>query len=286
MIKNITIITLVLTFGMSTAQKRLNNYKYVVVPIQFEFLKGQDQYRTSSLTKHLFNQMGVKTYFDVQELPEELFEDRCKALYADVNKIKGGFLKTNIQIELKDCMGNIVETSQIGSTKEKSFKEAYSIAIREAFKSFEFMGYNYNSVEEEMKSPTITVNEEVIKNDKEKEAEIESLKQEIKELKEEKVVVEKPKPEIKVIKEPVPELEPEAEITKSSIDLLYAQKIEGGFQLVDSEPKKVMVLLNTAAENVFTVKGKEAIVFKKDGQWIYSENAGTTKTKKILNIKF
>ena len=47
--------------------------------------------------------------------------------------------------------------------------------------------------------------------------------------------------------------------------MLYAQPIEGGFQIVDTEPKKVMILLNTDLPDTYIVKGKDAIVHKKDG---------------------
>ena len=66
----------------------------------------------------------------------------------------------------------------------------------------------------------------------------------------------------------------------------YAQEIKNGFQLVNSEPRIVMILLSTAAENVFIVKGKNAIVFKEDGFWYYSENNGELKERKTMNIKF
>ncbi len=71
-------------------------------------------------------------------------------------------------------------------------------------------------------------------------------------------------------------------VTKSSLDLLYAQPLDNGFQLVDASPKIVMILVKTAAPNVYTVKGKEGIVFKEGDKWYYSEN----DSKKELNIKF
>ena len=69
-------------------------------------------------------------------------------------------------------------------------------------------------------------------------------------------------------------------------ELYYAQEIANGFQLVNSEPRVVMILLNTAAENVFIVKGKSAIVFKEDGFWYYSENDGELGEKTTMDIKF
>ncbi len=47
-----------------------------------------------------------------------------------------------------------------------------------------------------------------------------------------------------------------------------------------------MILLKSSAKEVFIVKDKNATVFKKDGQWIYSENDEKTTTEKVLNIKF
>ena len=287
MMKKLGFLVLLFSISVTFAQKSINNYKYIIVPIQFEFLSGHDQYRTSSLTKYLFNQLGIEAYFDVQELPDALFKDRCKALYADVNKVKGGFLRTNIQIELKDCMGAVIATSEIGSTKEKEFKIAYNEAIKEAFKSFEFLGYNYEPLEDEKGE-----DDGLSANTQSKEAEINRLKSEIEELKKEKeespVNKEvKTNTNGKVISTVEADIkDAERNISDNLKELLYAQAIEGGYQLIDSEPKKVMILLNTAAPNVYTVKGKDAIVFEKDGQWIYSENNGTAKTEKILNIKF
>lgn len=75
-------------------------------------------------------------------------------------------------------------------------------------------------------------------------------------------------------------------VKSSANEIYYAQATENGFQLVNSEPKIVMVLWPTAAENVFLAKGKSAIVFKENGFWYYSENDGTLGEKQQLTIKF
>ena len=71
-------------------------------------------------------------------------------------------------------------------------------------------------------------------------------------------------------------------------DMLYTQPIANGYQLVDSTPKVVLKLEKTSIENVFLVdfKGKNGVVFKKDGKWFleYSENGD--KQIQELNIKF
>ena len=47
-----------------------------------------------------------------------------------------------------------------------------------------------------------------------------------------------------------------------------------------------MVLLKTGLDDVFNVKGNDAIIFKKDGVWMYSENKENGVKLKPLNIKF
>ena len=75
-------------------------------------------------------------------------------------------------------------------------------------------------------------------------------------------------------------------LDKTSIAKRIAQEIKNGFQIVDAVPKVVMVLLYTAAKDVYLVKGKSAIVFKANNQWLYSENVEGVATSKVLNIKF
>ena len=68
-----------------------------------------------------------------------------------------------------------------------------------------------------------------------------------------------------------------------SSPIFLAKITESGYQLVNAiSGKTEMELFKTAAPNVYTVKGKEAIVFKEGDKWFYSES----DTKKELNIKF
>ena len=75
-------------------------------------------------------------------------------------------------------------------------------------------------------------------------------------------------------------------VNYNSENIYYAQAIDNGFQVVNSMPKIVMILWTTAAENVYIVKGKSAIVFKEDGLWYYSENDGKLGEKKLIQLKF
>ncbi|GGI58295.1 cell envelope integrity protein TolA [Winogradskyella haliclonae] len=289
--KLVLILTILGISCKGFAQKDINNYKYVVVPLQFEFSDGKDKYRTSTLVRYLFKKENFEVYFDEEELPEDLFRNRCLGMYVDVIKLPGIF-KNKIQIELKDCKGKQIFLSDIGTTKVKEYAKAYPIAIREAFKSIEFLNYKYDA------SSKVTLEKEAeihakIENTKESnkeaenaKAEVERLKKEVEALKRQRVL-EKTKAETdaaskKIEAESIKKGKMLKEKSEVKSDLLYAQPIEKGFQLVDASPKIIMILYKTAAPNVYAVKGKNAIVFKEGDKWFYSEN----DTKKELNIKF
>ena len=276
MLKKIIFTTSFIFLGLFvTAQKNINSYKYIVVPKSFDFLKGDDQYQLNSLTKFLFNKHGYEAYFIDDKLPEDLQNDRCLALTSHVVKGKGGLFKTKIEIVLKDCFGATVMTSDIGESRLKQYDKAYNEAIRDAFQTFQNFDYKYVSAEkitaetEKSKAIALPKNEVITPN------------------KNDTVVA---KDNVVISEETLDKEETtidEKIVTPSSgRQLYYAQETENGFQLVNSEPKIVMILLTTAAENVFLVKGKSAIVFKEDGFWYYSENDGQLGEKQIMNIKF
>ncbi|MEM9681422.1 MAG: hypothetical protein AAF901_13950, partial [Bacteroidota bacterium] len=213
------------------------------------------------------------------------FLDRCLALYADVKRIRGGFFKIQLQMELRDCRGNLVMQTGVGRTKEKDLKKAYNIAIRQAFESISALEYNYTGKENQKKGKTL---EAVKASEDVKEAE-DALTKSMKETE-----GQTPEPREATQKETEKIVEDVKSKTGSKLetaavaqDILYAQPIEDGFQLVDTEPKKVMVLLKTAAKDVYMVKGREAVVFRRDdGTWIYSEGGGADNTEKVIYIKF
>ena len=70
------------------------------------------------------------------------------------------------------------------------------------------------------------------------------------------------------------------------LKVLYAQAIQNGYQIVDSSPKVVMILLETAKEDTFIVKGETAIVYKEDGFWYISRNDGLKLETELITIKF
>jgi hypothetical protein len=266
------------------AQSSINDYKYIVVPKQFDFLQSKDQYQTSSLTKFLFNKYGYTVFFDDDDLPKDLSENRCLGLSAEIKSLKG-FLITKLQIDLIDCNDNVVMSSAVGETKVKEYSKSYQLAIRDAFETYQNFDYKYVPKDNGVSSGSqpddmsgIKVVSDLTSNDlKQKE----TRKTALLEVNKEDVTV-----PLDTSKEVVQELN-DVKVTQSvSNDILYAQPIKNGFQIVDTEPKKVMILLETGVSNVFMVKGKDAMVYKKDGTWVYGSYSGDDLKFNVINLKF
>ncbi|MCF6295474.1 MAG: hypothetical protein L3J25_07270 [Flavobacteriaceae bacterium] len=282
---NKVILALSLMLGcltFSKAQTNLNDYKYVIVPNKFDFLKEADKYQLNSLTKFLFNKYGFEAFMVNEQFPQDLVKNACLSLRSEVINDSGMF-KTKLMVVLKNCNNEIIFTSRVGETKEKEFKKAYNLALRDAFISFETINYSYKPndkmvAETRQIKPTTT-------------QEIEKLKEEIKTLKEEKyssikVSAKVEDKKVEIVEETVVVPEVKKVNTVKTSNVLYVQEIVNGFQIVDSTPKIVMILLVTPKQDVFIVKGKDAIVYKEDGFWYLSENNGLKTTTKTLNIKF
>ncbi|QNK76190.1 hypothetical protein H7F37_08470 [Winogradskyella sp. PAMC22761] len=269
MIKKIIFtISFVIISICGNAQKNINDYKYIIIPNSFEFSNSDDQYQLNSLTEFLFNKYGYEAYL-IDDVPEEIKSDRCLALTADVSNEEKTMFKTKVEVILKDCYGEVVMKSKIGESRLKEYPKAYNQALRGAFETFKKINYKYVAKEEVVE----TLKEEkptVMKVAKQKETTEENTK----------VAVSK----IEVNDEEAEDVV--SSINETTSELYYAQAITNGFQLVNSEPKVVMVLLTTYAKDVFLVKDKNAIVFNKDGQWVYSQNEGTSLEVRVLDIKF
>jgi hypothetical protein len=265
------------------SQISINNYKYVIVPKKFDFLKEQDQYQLNSLTKFLFNKYGFNAVMEGSEYPEDLALNRCLALDAKVIN-KSSLFKTKLKIELKDCNDKVVHTTDFGESREKEYKIAYHEALREAFKRLATLNYKYvpnknmTSISTATQAPA----------QKQVTQEIAELKKEIQNLKKDKQVkgamAEKP-----TVETPKPEKQPtvkKAAVIEGVSNVLYAQEIENGYQLVDSSPKVVYRIKKTNLDDVFLVEGTSAILYKKGNDWVIEYYSGTTLEQEALNIKF
>ncbi|WP_138434836.1 hypothetical protein [Winogradskyella algicola] len=279
-------VIIICSIKITFAQTDINNYKYLIIPVQFEFKKGKNPLKLSTLTRYLFNKEGFTTYYEGDKLPDDLFKDRCLASYAQIVELKEGFRMTRLKILLKDCKDNIIFESVVGDSGENNHEKRYHEALREAFTSIESLNYNYKPEIEKNSNDYEQNNNVVSISEKPKSSE--------KVLNEEKIEETSEKTEVTLMDS---ELSADSNTEESNkykneeqsenIDIIfYAQEIENGFQLVDDVSNKIMVLLKTAKSNLFIVKGKDAIVYPENGKWIYSEATEKDYDSYPINIKF
>ncbi|WP_346883360.1 hypothetical protein [uncultured Algibacter sp.] len=265
------------------SQSNLNQYKYVIVPHKFDFLKEKNKYQINALTKFLFSKYGFETVMEGSEYPEDLARNRCLALRSNV--VKGsGLFKTKLSIQLHDCNDKLVFTSKEGESREKEYKTAYNLALRDAFKSVEALNYKYEPSTAITSIATPAAPQIAVNNGGEVTNEIKALKEEIQNLKKEKAskVV---NTETKVISTKTVAQEP-IKTTEALSSVLYAQAISNGFQLVDSSPKVLYRIKSTGLADTYLVENKNAIIYKNGNDWVLEYYSGDTLKQEALNIKF
>lgn len=281
--KKIVSILIICCFALLkvNSQTEVNSYKYIIVPLQYKFLKGENKYRLNTLTKQLFLKSGYEVYYDKQLIPADLFEDRCLAMYADVNEIDRGFRITNLEIELRDCKGELILKSDIGRSGINNHEKRFTTALRNAYDTFSDRLF----YQETAKS---TSTEEKVVDNKTSDKPLVKSDVTLDVYENSKKVVETKDTNEKEAESTTEITAGEQETVEEASDneILYAQEVDNGYQLVNSESKVVMVLLKTGLDDVFNVKGNDAIIFKKDGDWMYSENKENGVKLKPLNIKF
>jgi hypothetical protein len=239
---------LLMLCAVSGFAQDINSYKYVVVPNRFELQREAGEYNLNSLVAMMFEKKGFTVYRG-EELPDEFIMNRCKALYADLEK-QSNMLTTGVIIKLKDCKGKEVFTSEKGVSKQKNFQRAYYEALREASVSVDALNYQYNGNNE-----TVTEQTPVTKTE--------------------------------TITVYVPSSDQQAEQTVND-DMLFAQPIANGYQLVDKTPKVVLKIYKTSQADSFTAvgEGKNGVVFKKGNDWFFEYYQNDRLISEKLNIKF
>jgi len=136
-------IAVLLSISNYSQKKSINDYKYIIVPASYSFFSKADEYQLNSLSKFLFNKYGFNAFMRGEDFPEELKQNGCMGLTADVKKNSGLFV-TKLSIALTDCNGIVVFSSREGVSREKEYKQAYHQALRKAFKDVERLNYKYN----------------------------------------------------------------------------------------------------------------------------------------------
>jgi hypothetical protein len=232
----------------------VNDYKAVIIPMKYDFLNSENQYRLQTITKLNLQKAGFQAYYATETMPAE-FKDRCDLLYIDVKK-ENAFLVTKLYITFKDCYGVIIFQSAIGKSKEKEFDLAYSDALNEAFLSVYALQYKYNGTKAGSKSAVV------------------------------------PAVSAPVVVVPAAAANKEANDLKTSENtsagLLYAQPTSYGYQLIDSEPKVVMKVYKTSNSASFmAVKGSvQGVLVSKDNQWFFEYYQGDKLISEKVEVKF
>ena len=263
----ITLVFIFLCITSTFAQKSLNDYKYVIVPVKYDFQKNENTYRINSLTKFLFEREGFTVIMSDDNYPVDFSTNHCLALTAKLND-KSNMLMTKLYFDLVDCNNNIVFSTNLAKTKEKDFTRAYNIAVRKAFEDIKTQNYKYEPKEATTEVATVAaITTSTSKID------ITSTTVELK-----PVSNNTPKNEAVIVATPVA-------VKKVDTNVLYAQEIANGYQLVDSTPKVVYIVLKSSIKDVYLIKDINGIIFKNNGVWIAEYYEGDALIQKELNIK-
>ena len=244
-IKFLLVTLLISVVGFSQS---VNDYKAVIVPLKYDFLRTENQYRLSTMTKSNLLKAGFSAYYTNEDVPAE-YGDRCQLLYIDVKK-DNGFLVTKLYLEFKDCYGKVIYTSEIGKSKEKEYEVAYKESLDQAFLSVNKLHYKYSG-------KTITSSSKVTPA-------VASVRVET----------------VAVATTPVADT--------SDPNLLYAQPTENGYQLIDKTPKVVMKLLKTSRPDSFIAikDGVQGTLNAKDNQWYFEFYQNDKLVSEKISVKF
>lgn len=236
------LLLLIVLISYSSFSQTINNYKNVIVPLKFDFLKSENQYRLATLSKFNLTKAGFEAFYDNETLPSDNVQ-RCDLLSLDVVKEKS-FLTTKMHILFKDCYGKIIYQSETGMSKEKDFQLAYTEALNKAFVSVYALNYKYVGLIKEEKNTANAIEEKT------------------------NVIVVK---EVKVIENTVTPNSVTQNVTVQSSGALYAQPIANGYQLVDTTPKVVMKVYKTSNAACFIAEKdtNNGVLISKDGHWFF-----------------
>ncbi|WP_374119721.1 hypothetical protein [Flavobacterium sp. LHD-80] len=257
-IKFLLTVLFVSVIGFAQSAESVNDYKAVIVPLKYDFLKSDNQYRMATISKGNLTKAGFQAFYANEELPAEL-NDRCQLLYMDVRK-DSGFLVTKLFVELKDCYGKVVYTSEVGKSKEKDYETAYRESLNMAFISVNGLHYKYSgkTIAPNPRAGMVTA------------APV--------------AVAAAARPSQPVATQVTPT--PVADVADPN--LLYAQPTDNGFQLIDKTPKVVMKLLKTSRPDSFIAikDGVQGTLNAKDNQWFFEYYQNDKLVSEKVSVKF
>ena len=243
------LLTLLLCSVFGFAQS-INDYKAVIIPLKYDFIKTDNQYRLATITKSNLVKAGFQAFYANEEIPAG-FSDRCDLLYIDVKR-DNAFLVTKLFIEFKDCYGKVIYTSETGRSKEKDYEAAYKESLEDAFKSVNALKYKYSG----KTAAPVSNNAQNV------------------------VAATALVPAVRIATTPTADV--------SDPNLLYAQPMENGYQLIDKTPKVVMKLLKTSRPDSFIAikDGVQGSLNAKDNQWYFEYYQNDKLVSEKISVKF
>ncbi|MBF2709714.1 hypothetical protein [Flavobacterium soyangense] len=257
------ILLLLLFIASYSFSQSVNDYKGVIIPMKYDFLKTKNQYRLQTITKMNLQKAGFQAFYSNEPIPAD-FTDRCSLLYVDVEK-ENAFLVTKLYITFKDCYGAIVFQSAIGKSREKEFETAYVDALNQAFISVYALNYKYNgNTYFSSKLEVAPQSAPII---------------------DAQVAVTPPV----AVPSLVAMAKNESKISQGNIsNVLYAQPTSYGYQLIDSDPKVVMKVYKTSNPASFmATKGSvQGVLVSKDNQWFFEYYQNEKLISEKTDVKF
>jgi hypothetical protein len=252
--KKLLAFAVLLISGLGFAQStNINDYKYVIVPEKFDFLKEPNKYNLNQLTKMIFEKQGFQVFYPNDKMPDELALNKCKALYGDLVD-DSGMLTTAVMIVIKDCGGKELYRSERGSSKQKDFQKGYYESLREASASLQQnLNYQYSG-DSAAQEPA-------------------------------QVISQPAQPQQQQPQAPTPAVAATPVVSQAT---LFAQPIANGYQLVDTTPKVVLKMYKTTQPDSYTAvgDGKNGVVFKKGNEWFFEYYKDDKLISEKLDIKF
>lgn len=215
-----------------------------------------DKYYLHTYTKQFFEKDGFVVYYE-NELPLDLVSNRCAATVVNF-KDKSNMFATKLLMELKDCTGKVIFTSDEGFSREKSYQTAYRQAFFEAAKSY--------SAKKGTIDFTAPVLDQVVHNSK---ANIET-----------KVITEVQKSANTVVA-----AKQSREGVKTLDDLKFVFKdnaLEG--VLLDANNVELYKIVKTSIDNLYTASNKyvDGIIYKKENNWYFEYTKNGEKLIELI----
>ncbi|HEU4789469.1 MAG TPA: hypothetical protein VFS71_07275 [Flavobacterium sp.] len=248
---------LLLLISSYAFSQSVNDYAAVIIPLKYDFLKSENQYRLCTLTKVNLKKAGFEAFYVNEDIPAE-YSNRCSLLNVDLLR-ENGFLVTKLYVVFKDCNGKVVFKSEVGKSKEKDYEVAYTEALNMAFASVYALQYKYNGGAV-ANSHNVTAVSPVM-------APVASTA----------VVATTAAVAVNV-----------SNATESDGVVLFAQPIKNGFQLVDTTPKVVMKAYKTTNPSIYLASKEniQGVMVLKENQWFFEYYEKETLMSEKIIVKF